>query len=361
MAEEDGDRTTVGGGLANALAISWIAALSLLLSAAILTTIFGNPYVGDPLVRMAVHKAINRSEPEGRLSHAGQTANPSPPSVPSASPPAITKPVYAGGALVADPALLEPGATGALPRISADGRTPMAAYAGMLPPDSKGPRIVIIVNGLGISARQTEAALESLPPAVTLAFAPYADDVGHWVTEARRLGHEVLLAVPMEANQRPGQDPGPHTLRADPDTAANIQRLDWALGRFTGYVGVTNMQGGRFLADSGALTPIMDALAKRGLLFLDDGDPSHSAATDAASRTGIAFARSNLQLDGAGTASDIDEKLAELERSARTRGYASGTVNLTPLALARIQFWAATLRDAKIVPASAIASPARTE
>ena len=257
------------GSVTRALAISWIAALSVVLLIAIATTIFGNPHAGDPVVRMSVSVGGERRAAGKPLNYVlipGPT-NSTPASAPAATPVEIAKPVYAGRALVADPSLIETTQAGPLPKISRDGRTPMIAYAGAIPPASKRPRIAIIISGLGISAKQTEAALESLPPAVTFAFAPYADDVRHWVAAARGLGHEVLLQVPMEAYELPDHDPGPHTLRANQDSAANIQRLDWALGRFTGYVGVTNMEGGHFLADPEALAPVLQDLSKRGLLF----------------------------------------------------------------------------------------------
>ena len=159
------------------------------------------------------------------------------------------KPVLAGRNLVADPALIEQTAQGPLPKIGADGRTPMTAYAPPVAP-FKGPRIAIVVNGLGLSARTTSAAIQTLPAAVTLSFAPYESDVQRWVGEARRAGHEVLLEIPMESYDFPDSDPGPHTLRAAAGEESNTERLVWSMTRFTGYAGITNLQGGRFLADA---------------------------------------------------------------------------------------------------------------
>ena len=106
-----------------------------------------------------------------------------------------------------------------------------------------------VISGLGISAKATSAAIAGLPADVTLAFAPYDDDVQRWVSEARRQGHEVLLELPMEPYDFPDSDPGPHTLRAGVGEESNTQRLTWSLTRFTGYAGVTNLLGGRFLGD----------------------------------------------------------------------------------------------------------------
>src|SRR5262249_6199567 len=143
-------------------------------------------------------------------------------------PPVVSRPVSAGANLVADPALIEQTPQGPLPRIGSDGRTPMTAYAPTAP-STKAPRIAVVISGLGISAKQTELALQELPPMVTLAFAPYENDVPRWVAQARAKGHEVLLEVPMEPFDFPDSDPGPHTLRAAVGEETNTQRLTWSL------------------------------------------------------------------------------------------------------------------------------------
>jgi len=220
------------------------------------------------------------------------------------------------------------------------------------------PRIAIIIGGLGVSAKATAAALASLPPQVTLTFVPYAADVQKWVTLARQQGHEVLLELPMESFDFPDSDPGPHTLRVGAGEDANTERLVWALTRFTGYTGVTNLLGGRLLSDSDSLEPVFAYLARRGLLFFDNGIATHSAAPEVAARTGVLFAHSSVTIDSIQTAMEIDRELAELENQARTHGTASGSGFIYPVTLERVVHWAAGLksRGFVLVPASAIVS-----
>ena len=273
-----------------------------------------------------------------------------------AAPAIITKPIYAGRALVADPALIENSVAGPLPRIADDGRKPMQVYAA---PAAAGKfRIAIVVSGLGISAKGTSAALASLPPGVTLGFAPYASDVQNWVSQARQFGHEVLLEVPMEPFDFPDSDPGPHTLRSGVDEDSNVQRLNWALSRFTGYAGVTNLLGQRFLSDADALSPALTALGRRGLYFYDSGGAPQSVAPDVASRQGVAFVQAGATLDTIQTAMEIDKHLSELEDQARLHGTAVGSGFLYPVTVERIAIWAKGLsgRGFVLVPVSAIVS-----
>jgi polysaccharide deacetylase 2 family uncharacterized protein YibQ len=272
-------------------------------------------------------------------------------------PPAvIDKQVFAGKILVADPALIENSPSGPLPRISDDGRKPMNIYAA--PSPSGKFRIAIVVSGLGVSDKATMAALAALPAGVTLGFAPYAGDVQNWVNQARGAGHEVLLEIPMEPQDFPDSDPGPHTLRAGVDEAANLQRLTWTLTRFTGYAGTTNLLGQRFLSEPGALAPAMTYLARRGLYFFDNGTAAQSAAAQVAVTTATPFAGTDEMIDGIQAGPEIDRRLSTLEDEARTHGSAIGSGFLYPVTVDRIAAWAKGLqgRGFVLVPVSAIVS-----
>jgi polysaccharide deacetylase 2 family uncharacterized protein YibQ len=267
----------------------------------------------------------------------------------------VTKPIFAGKALLADPALVENTPQGPLPRIADDGRKPMTAYAA--PASAAGKfKIAIVVNGLGMSASATKAALDALPAGVTLGFEPYAGDVGQWVAQARSAGHEVLLEVPMEPFDFPDSDPGPHTLRAGQEEEANIQRLKWALTRFTGYAGVTNLLGQRFLSDTEALAPALSFLNRRGLYFFDNGMASQSVLPTVAGQEGMPAIQGGAALDAIQTALEIDHRLSELETQARANGSAVGSAFLYPVSLSRIAAWARSLqsRGFVLVPVSAI-------
>ncbi len=93
-----------------------------------------------------------------------------------------------------------------------------------------------------------------------------------------------------------------------------------ALTRFTGYTGVTNLLGGRFLSDPDSLEPVMTYLTRRGLLFYDNGAASHSSAPDVAARAGTSFAQATATIDKIQTAMEIDRELSELENAARVHG-----------------------------------------
>ena len=382
------------------LALACFAVFAVLFAAVLFTVLFGKASDGGPIARLdiaapaavlspakrtpvkaAATPPVMSADHVGTAPHSGAdavsegqastgsgmpgSAHPgaaSAPELPAAqtAPDKITKPVYAGKALVADPALIESTPTGPLPRIADDGRTPMAAYAPAIA-DRKRPKIALVIGGLGVSARATQAALDGLPPGVTLAFEANTGDVQRWVSEARKRGHEVLLEVPMEPYDFPDSDPGPRTLLSTLTEDGNIQRLVWSMSRFTGYAGVTNLLGGRFLASPEALAPVMTFLARRGVLFFDSGSNSRSVSEAIAQRVAAPYVQSVVKVDSIQSATEIDQQLSELESRARAAGAAAGNGFLYPITVNRVATWAKGLegRGFVLVPASAIVAQAK--
>jgi polysaccharide deacetylase 2 family uncharacterized protein YibQ len=349
------------------LALAYLTFFILLIVAGAGITFFGDPHAGDSVVSIDLPAPQNHSaHSENAIAPVQQQA--AAPTqgladqsqIPQVAPQKVTQQIYAGRALIADPALVENTPMGPLPRIADDGTTPMRAYAPPAISDGH-PRIAIVIGGLGISAKQTDAALKGLPAGVTLAVAPYAGDAQRWVAQARAQGHEVLLEIPMEPYDFPDSDPGPHTLRSGAGEDANTERLVWALTRFSGYAGVTNLLGGRFMSDASSLEPMLTYLARRGLMFYDNGQASHSTASDVASRVGVPFAQADSEIDTIQTAMEIDHRLSALETLARTRGSAAGSGGLTPITIDRVRNWAQGLagRGFVLVPASAIVAQSK--
>jgi len=261
------------------------------------------------------------------------------------------------GHLVADPALIEDSPQGPLPKIAPDGRTALKAYGRTFDRNSKRPKIAVVLRGLGVGADETELALAQLSPDITFGFPPFNPDLQSEIDKARSAGHEVLIEVPMEPFDFPDSDPGPHALLAGASPEENSKRLEWVLSRATGYVGVMNLLGGRFMGEEAAIEPVLSRTAKRGLMFFDNGASSSSVAITSARHVKAWLATGTLTLDNVQTPAAIDTKLAELENAARQDGFAIGVASAYPISIARLNEWAATAqaRGFEIVPVSGFA------
>jgi hypothetical protein len=256
--------------------------------------------------------------------------------------------------------LLESSRHGAIPRIASDGARPAEAYARPATAAGNkkgGPRIAIVLTGLGVSANLTRQAIEQLPGPVTFAFQPYGADVERSVSAARAKGHEILLQAPMEPFDYPDNDPGPQTLLTSIGLDQNIDRLHWLMSRFQGYVGIVNYMGARFTSTEQSLSPILKEAARRGLIFIDDGSSPRSLAAQIASANSLPFAKAEVTLDAVPTTAHIDGALARLEAVARERGSVVGVASAIPASVERIAQWAKSVesRGFVLVPISAAA------
>ncbi|HEY1751462.1 MAG TPA: divergent polysaccharide deacetylase family protein [Caulobacteraceae bacterium] len=367
------------GPFANPVVGAATAAGFFMACAAVLVALTGNPKAGAPLVRLSLAHIADTSAPPG-WREALPTESPgeaplgaatvalSAAALPDEAPMAnngaaiITIPDDArldapmasigGGGLQQAPiaGLFTQGPGGPLPIVAADGRTPFLAYARPFTSIGK-PKVALIIGGLGLNAKATREAIADLPAEVTLSFVPYAEGLQGWIDMARAAGHEVLLEAPMEPKDYPDNDPGPYTLLADEAPQETIRRLEWLLSRATGYFGVTNYLGSKFVASPNAMSVFEADLRQRGLAFVDDGS---------AARVGGGIPRASAdrivddQLDGAA----IEAQLAALETQATRAGQAMGSGFAYPITLQEAAHWTQGLssRGIQLAPVSALAT-----
>ena len=276
---------------------------------------------------------------------------PAPPAVPPpaapAPPPLAPMPAREppGPIAAPDPALLEASRHGAMPRVAADGRTPIRTYARAFPRDDDRPRVGLVVGGIGLSGVLSEEAIRRLPPATALAVSPYAARPEALAARARARGMETLIALPLEPTGFPLNDAGPRALLTTLPTAENADRLLWVLTRLQGYVGAIGalgaMRGERFAQLPEQLRELQEVLRDRGLLYVD---PRPNLPPGTPMR---AFGRTvDVVIDDPATRGEIERRLAELERLARERGSALGLAgDATPVLVERVAAWAAGLEE----------------
>jgi len=336
----------------------------------------GPPPVDDPSA------PADRADPQGQVADADRDSDSAPPEAATASvtgaasdtpaapaatdsdeAPASVRDPGAGaetGASISlapapDPDLVEQGENGALPVIGPDGRRPWRVYSRPYLADPDAPRIAVVIQDIGLSARDTDATLESLPPETTLAISPYAPEPGATARRARRAGHEVLVMIPMEPVSYPENDPGPHTLLVQQPAEERLARLRHVLSRFQGYVGGVNHMGSRLTARADAIRPALTEMNARGLLFLDARTSPGTVAARVAGEIGLPRAISDLYIDAEISVDAIRRNLEELERTARSGGVAIGIARPYPVSLREISQWAADLsqRGLQLAPVSA--------
>ena len=235
---------------------------------------------------------------------------------------------------------------------------PMQVYAAGFDGSTRRPRVGLLLAGVGLNQADSEAAIRSLPGGVTLAISPYAQNLPKLLVAARLAEHEYLLSLPMEPQGFPLNDPGPRALMTNISPEENHTRLEWILSRIAGYVGATgalgSLRGERVASMPDQINPVLTELAQRGLLYVDPRPGTPAPQT--------VWGRSiDLVIDEPPTATDIDNKLAQLSRLAHDKGSALGLVGVVrPVTTDRIATWAnGLLADGlALAPVSALVQPA---
>lgn len=353
------------------------AACLFMVTLAGLVLVTGDPKAGAPIIRVELTKiGATKNAPDGwkeALADEGEHEAPfKPDTFDLSAKPIVDSPVEAsisfpgetapgeeapgmvhaaGGALPQAPiaGLVGPGPGGAsLPIIAANGRTAAEAYARPFTATGR-PKVSVVIGGLGLNPQTTRAAIETLPPEITLSFAPYAEGLQGWIDLARANGHEVLLETPMEPADYPANDPGPYTLIAGNRPEDTVRKLEWLMSRATGYFGLSNYLGARFIDSDAAMNTFNAALKARGLAFVDDG---------LAARRGGSIPRASADrvIDDELSASAIDAQLRALETGASARGQSMGSGFAYPVTINQVRTWAngLTARGIQLAPASAL-------
>ena len=244
---------------------------------------------------------------------------------------------------------------GTLPKISDDGRTPAGVYARPFANTEGRPTVSIILGGLGINRTHTRSAIDELPPEVTLSFAPGTRDLQGWIDQARAAGHEVLLEVPLEAYELSSGPAHPQSLTTAMQEAQIDARLSALMASASGYFGLTNYQGGRFLRSPESVTQLARLTAARGLAFVEDGSLPRSAMDTVTTDAPLRFRRANFPIDTQPHGGDIQERLLELETLAIDKGSSVGSGFAYPVTIDILKDWTDSLPAKGIVlaPASA--------
>jgi uncharacterized protein len=247
---------------------------------------------------------------------------------------------------------------GILPKLGAGGKAAASIYARPVPLNivhSDSPKIAIVLGGMGLSAKLTARAIDELPADVTLAFAPYGNDLQGQVNAARKEGHEVFLQIPLEPVGFPATNPGPKTLQSDQDLEENLKSLHWHMSRFAGYAGVVNYMGGRFLTEETATLGLLKEIKKRGLVFVEDGSVPLSVVEGQAAASRAKVRRAQAVIDANPTPDAILAALRQLEQEAEQNGVAIGTGAGLSMTIDVVRDWAkdAASRGIVIIPMSA--------
>lgn len=206
--------------------------------------------------------------------------------------------------------------------------------------------VAIVIDDVGVDYKRSARAI-NLPAEVTLAFLPYAKHVTEQVRKAEAKGHELMVHLPMEP-LRMSVNPGENYLAIAHSHEELQTRIARNLDTFGGYKGVNNHMGSAFTRYVPGVEVLMDALKERGVYFLDSKTAPDSVAEKIARRKGVPATHRDVFLDHFETSDKVNAALAQLERTARSSGYAVAIGHPKDVTMTALEAWLPTLADKNI-------------
>lgn len=256
-----------------------------------------------------------------------------------------------------NPKLQEMGETGPLPRRGDKPEDLAWKYYAAHPvsvPEGAGKMSILLV-GLGLNESVLESARKNLPESISFGFSPYAIGLDQQITSVRLDGHEVFLEIPLQPARGQNQDLGPSMLTVEASPSENVERLHWILSRASGYVGLINTGGQKFVESEAALAPVIEEINARGLAFIDYLPNINSLVRVLGEKNRLPTGKATLIIDEDTAPEKIYETLNNAATTARERGEIQIYVRPSALTIQSLSAWADMMKDDKslvLVPAT---------
>ncbi len=220
------------------------------------------------------------------------------------------------------------------------------------------PIVSIVIDDLGNNLRDGRQVL-ALPAPIALAVLPHTAYSRELAEEASRAGREVLLHLPMDAENDAEVEPGPGRLELDMSALEMQTMLAYDLETVPHAIGVNNHMGSRFTQSNAGMETMLHALKQRrgehgALFFLDSRTSPHSVAARVATKLGVPLLERDVFLDNERGEEAVRHSIERAERLLGMRGQAIVIGHPHPETLAALERWLPSLaaRGIRVVPLS---------
>ena len=215
-------------------------------------------------------------------------------------------------------------------------------------------RVAIVIDDIGY--RYTDQKALTLPGAITYSILPHTPYGKMLAIQANKNHNDVLLHIPMEAEN--GKKLGPGALTSAMSKAEFYTNLHNALAEIPFAIGINNHMGSRLTQLSKPMLWTMDFLKQSNLLFLDSRTSPKSKASDIARALGVPVNQRHLFLDNQLSDAYIKQQFQLLIQYAKKQSFAIAIAHPHPETIQLLTRLIPTLKQNNIalVPLSALYS-----
>jgi hypothetical protein len=181
---------------------------------------------------------------------------------------------------------------------------------------------------------------------------PYGKHTNTQAPLARRIGHEIMIHLPMEPHlTSTGKviDPGPNALYTGLTPEEIIKKTYENIASLKEIsVAVNNHMGSKFSEFPEGLTGVLSVIKDERMFFVDSVTTAKSSVPQIAENLDIPLLRRDIFIDHSQKLEDIQAMLLKLEKRAEKQGYAIAIGHPHNTTFEALQMWIPTLAEKNI-------------
>ncbi|OPA81526.1 hypothetical protein BVG16_02260 [Paenibacillus selenitireducens] len=178
-------------------------------------------------------------------------------------------------------------------------------------------KVALVIDDFGNNMKGTEKML-SLPITFTVAVMPFLQTTKQDAEMAHKLGHDVIVHMPMEPkNGNPSWlGPGAITTRMSDEEIRT--RVEAAINEVPHAIGMNNHMGSKVTGDERVMRVVLQVCKERGLFFLDSHTNYRTVAPKVARELGVPIAENQMFLDDEYTVKHISGQVRKIQQYMQT-------------------------------------------
>lgn len=174
-------------------------------------------------------------------------------------------------------------------------------------------KIAIVIDDFGNDMAGTKEMME-LPVPFTAAVMPFLPTTKRDAEWAHKLGHDVLVHMPMEPVKGKASWLGPGAILTSLSDEEIRSRVIAAIEEVPHAVGINNHMGSKVTADKRVMRIVLEVCKERNLIYLDSKTTHKSVVKSTAQEVGIKTLENNIFMDDTYTREHIVKQALKVHK-----------------------------------------------
>lgn len=178
----------------------------------------------------------------------------------------------------------------------------------------KGNRqVAIVIDDFGNNMTGTPEMME-LPVHFTVAVMPFLPTTKQDAERAHKLGHDVIVHMPMEPVRGKPEWLGPGAITTAMSDEEIRKRVEEAISEVPHAVGMNNHMGSKVTADERVMRVVLSVVKEHGMFFLDSRTTFKTVLPKLTAELGVPLLSNQVFLDDVYSASHVSKQVGILRR-----------------------------------------------